>query len=55
MHAYKAFEVDPRYADELNVILRCPDKKCAHIFSPGPSSDEMRIGLLALAEAYTHE
>jgi hypothetical protein len=40
--AYKSFEVQAEFADELNVVLKCP---CGHIFSPGLSEAEMR-GLL---------
>jgi hypothetical protein len=36
--AYKAFDVEQEFADELNTVLKCP---CGHIFSPGPSSNEL--------------
>jgi hypothetical protein len=36
--AYGTFDVVEEFADELNVVLKCP---CGHIFSPGFSSDEL--------------
>ena len=41
MLAYKHFEINPSFANELNVVLKCPD--CSHIFSPALSLDDMRI------------
>ena len=41
MLAYKHFEITPEFADELNVVLKCPG--CGHIFSPGLSYGEMSI------------
>lgn len=38
--AYKPFQIAEEFADELNVVLKCP---CGHIFSPGLSSADMRV------------
>lgn len=40
--AYKSFEVSPEFADELNVVLKCP---CGHIFSPGVDAETIRRGM----------
>jgi hypothetical protein len=47
MLAYKTFEVQEEFADELNVIFKCP---CGHLFSPGLSTRELK-GLLRDAAA----
>ena len=44
--AFKAFDVDEEFIDELNTVLKCP---CGHIFSPGPSSRELSHMLQAIA------
>jgi len=46
MFAYKTFEVSPDFADELNVVLKCP---CGHIFSPG-NIGELRDRIRARGE-----
>jgi hypothetical protein len=43
MFSYKTFEVEPEFADELNVILKCPS--CGHLFSPTVSASTIRRGI----------
>jgi hypothetical protein len=43
MLAYKHYEMVAGFANELNVVLKCPSRDCGHIFSPALSYEEMRI------------
>lgn len=51
LFAYKAFDVTAEFADELNVVLKCPS--CGHIFSPGVDTQTiargMRVGAASAA------
>lgn len=41
MLAYRAFDMEPGFEDELNPVLKCP---CGHIFSP-VDTEALRTGI----------